>query len=310
MSPDELLEGRHPPTLGRCRTGWQTGAMSLGYWNQVQATGFEVPTDRPLDDLTAELTTMLGSTEAEVRDGTAYPALATWIDGGVYDDLLAGLGDGMTVGLSAGVGESGTDSVFRRSFSALILAECLERDTARHLLPGAKIMDWGDRIATWFLAEKDTRGYVPDKGWAHAIAHGADALGALGESPHLAGPELEVLLDVLAERVLQQPADEPLVAGETDRMVHAAMRILRRNTLGVDVLEPWVHRIGGAANPFGKGGASDPFPATAAPQAFLRALFVHLSLAPEAPTVRPDLLLVVIDALRMSNSAYLQVGTG
>ena len=95
--------------------------MVRSYWRQVLDHGLQVPTDRPLGDLTAELTTMLGSTEAEVRDGTAYPALATWIDGGVYDDLLAGLGDGMTVGLSAGVGESGTDSVFRRSFSALIM---------------------------------------------------------------------------------------------------------------------------------------------------------------------------------------------
>ena len=283
--------------------------MSIGYWNQVQAADFEVPADRPLDDLTAELTTMLGSTRPEVRDGTAYPALATWIDRGVYDDLLSGLGDGMVTGLSVGVGESGTDSVFRRSFSALILAECLERDNEQHLLPGAKIMDWGDRIAVWFLNERDSRGFVPDKGWAHAIAHGADTIAALGESPHLAGAEHGVLLDILAERLLQQPAHEPLVAGEPDRIARAAMRILRRNTLGVDVLEPWVHRIGGAANPFGKGGANDPFPATTAPQAFLRALFVQLSLAPNAPTVRPDLLLVVIEALRMSNAPYLQVGT-
>ena len=283
--------------------------MSIGYWDQVQAADFEVPADRPLDDLTAELTTMLGSTRPEVRDGTAYPALATWIDRGVYDDLLSGLGDGMVTGLSVGMGETGTDTVFRRSFSALILAECLERDNEQHLLPGAKIMDWGDRIAVWFLSERDSRGFITGKGWAHAIAHGADTIGALGESPHLAGAEHAVLLDVLAERLLQQPADEPLAAGEPDRMAHAAMRILRRNTLGVDLLEPWVHRIGGAANPYGKGGVIDPFPSTSAPQAFLRGLFVQLSLAPHAPTVRPDLLLVVIEALRMSNTPYLRVGT-
>ena len=283
--------------------------MSPGYWNHVQATGFAVPADKPLDDLTAELTTMLGSTEAEVRDGTAYPALATWIGEGVYDDLLAGLGDGMVVGLSAGLGERGTDSVFRRSFSALVLGECLERDNDRHLLPGGKIMEWGDRIATWFLAEQDTRGFVAGKGWAHTIAHGADALAALGGSPHLAGPEHSVLLDVLAERVLKQPASDPLASGEADRMAHAALRILRSNTLGVDVLEPWVHRIGAAANPYRGPVDHNPFAMTDAPQAFLRALFVQLSLAPDAPAVRPDLLLVVIDALRMSNGAYLRVGT-
>ncbi|MCW2738969.1 DUF2785 domain-containing protein [Nocardioides sp.] len=284
--------------------------MSIGYWDQVQAAGFEVPADRPLDDLTAELTTMLGSTRPEVRDGTAFPALSTWIDRGVYDDLLAGLGDGMVAGLSVGLGEAGTDTVFRRSFSALILAACLERDTAQHLLPGAKILEWGDRVATWFLTEKDTRGFVPDKGWAHAVAHGADAIGALAESPHVAGPEHAVLLDILAERLLLQPADEPLAAGEPDRIAAAVMQVLRRNTLGTDVLEPWVHRLAASGNPFHGPVDHDPFAPTAAPQAFLRALFVHLSLAPQAPIVRPDLLLVVIDALRMSNSPYLRVGSG
>jgi hypothetical protein len=87
------------------------------------------------------------------------------------------------------------------------------------------------------------------------------------------------------------------------------MRILRRNTLGTDVLEPWVHRIGAAANPFGGPVDHDPFAPTAAAQAFLRAMFVQLSLAPEAPTVRSDLLLVVIEALRMSNAPYLRVAT-
>lgn len=279
--------------------------MSIGYWDQVQSAGFEVPSDRPLDDLTAELTTMLGSTRPEVRDGTAYPALATWIERGVYDDLLSGLGDGMAAGLSVGLGENGTDTVFRRSFSALVLAECLTHDTAQHLLPAAKLMEWGDRIATWFLDERDSRGFVADKGWAHAIAHGADAIGALGDSPHLGGPEHAVLLDVLAERMLQQPAEDPLAAGEPDRIAAAVMRVLRRNTLDIEVLEPWVHRIAGAADPYRVDATSDPFAPTATPQAFLRALFVQLSLAPQAPTVRPDLLLVVVDALKMSNSPYL-----
>ncbi len=283
--------------------------MSIGYWDQVQATGFEVPSDRPLDDLTAELTTMLGSTRPEVRDGTAFPAFATWIERGVYDDLLAGLGDGMVAGLSVGLGETDNDSVFRRSFSVLILAVCLERDSTEHLLPPGKIMEWGDRIASWFLAERDTRGWVPDKGWAHAIAHGADAIGALGQSPRLAGPEHGLLLDVLAERVISQPADVPLVSGEADRIAAAIVTILRRDTLDVDVLEPWVHRLGAAASPFNASQDRDPYAPAAAAQDLLRALFVQLSLAPQPPAVRSDLLLVVIDALRMTNAPYLQVAT-
>ena len=190
------------------------------------------------------------------------------------------------------------------------MGECLERDNEQHLLPAAKILDWGDRVAVWFLTERDSRGFVPDKGWAHAIAHGADAIGALAESPHMSAAEHQALLDVLAERLLQQPVDEPLASGEPDRMAHAAMRILRRGTLGTDVLEPWVHRLGAAGNPFGGPVDHDPFARTAGPQAFLRALFVQLSLAPEPPEIRSDLLLVVIEALRLSNAPFLRVRTG
>lgn len=277
--------------------------MSTGYWNQVQRTGFEVPTDRALSDLTVELTTMLGSTRPEVRAGTAYPALATWIGRGVYDDLLLGLGDGMVAGLQVGMGEQGTDTVFRRSFSALILAECLHRNNVHHLLTGGKVMEWGDRVAGWFLDERDTRGYIPGKGWAHAIAHGADAIGVLGESPHLDAPELGVLLDVLAERLLMS-AGQTLASGEHDRLAGAAMRIMRRNVVGLDALEQWVARIAQSARAFGDAD-QDPYPAAADPQAFLRALFLQLSLASEPPHVRPDLLLVLIEALRATNPDYL-----
>ena len=51
----------------------------MGYWNQVLADDMAVPTDRPLGDLTAELTQMLGDVDPARRDGTAYPMLATWV---------------------------------------------------------------------------------------------------------------------------------------------------------------------------------------------------------------------------------------
>ncbi len=103
--------------------------MEAAFWDRVVADGHKLPTDLPLADLTAELTTMLGSADPYQRDAIAFPTLATWVSGGVYDDLLEGLGDGMTAGLAVGIGEDGTDTVFRRSFSALVLAVVLERAT-------------------------------------------------------------------------------------------------------------------------------------------------------------------------------------
>ncbi|HEY9566191.1 MAG TPA: DUF2785 domain-containing protein [Nocardioides sp.] len=257
-----------------------------------------MPDDRPLTDLTAELTAMLGSIDPARRDETAYLVLATWISRGVYDDLLSGLGDGMAAGLAVGLGEKDSDNVFRRSFSALVLAECLRRNTVADLLTTDKVLTWGDRLASWFLREQDLRGHVADKGWAHAVAHGADALGALAASPGVGAAELTVILDVISDR-LHLSTHHRLVNGEPDRLAAAAMDVLRRNLVPLNVLEPWINRIAS------QGGALDPTARAFNAQAFLRGLNLQLSLGSPRPEFRSDLLLTLSEALRRTNSEYL-----
>ena len=282
--------------------------MATAYWQHVLSEGLAVPTDRPLDDLTAELASMLGSPDPAVRDGIAYPTMATWIERGVYDDLLSGLGDGMATGLGVGLGEQGTDSIFRRSFSALLLAEVIGRDNTARLVPPAQVMEWADRIVTWYLRERDLRGYVPGHGWAHAVAHGADAIGVLARSPHIGTPELTVLLDVVADRIIS--ADAVLHSGEPDRMAAAVMEVLRRDQVPLKVIEPWIARIAGSGSAFGSTADVDPHLATANPQAFLRALYLQVELATDPPPVRADLLLVLVEALRRTNPFTLAKPAG
>lgn len=278
--------------------------MSRIDWKQVHDDDFRVPEGLPLADLTEELTVMLGDTDPALRDAIAYPTLVTWVSRGVYDDLLPGLGDGMAAGLTAGLGERGTDSVFRRSFSALVLAECIARDNTRPLVLGGKVLQWGDAIATWMLREQDLRGYVPAKGWAHAIAHGADALASLAASPHLGRAELTVVLDVVADRLLLR-TDERLSSGEPDRLVDTTMAVLRRGSVPLTVLEPWVNRIAAGASPFSRGPVtSDPYLPTAAAQDFLRALYLRLALGSRPPSVRADLMLVLVGLLRETNPSF------
>jgi len=273
--------------------------MESTFWDRVEQSGHRVPDDRPLAELTSELTAMLGDPDPERRDRIAYTTLAAWVSTGVYDELLQGLGDGMVSGLAVGLGESGTDTVLRRSFSALILGECLERDNAQHLVPADTVLGWGDRLAGWYLRERDLRGYLPGKGWAHAAAHGADALGALAGSEAMGGEELGVLLDVVTERLFDT-AGVPLLYDEHDRLALAAMRILGRDLVATDMLESWVHGLGEAAGPAHVTEA-EPLPASYNVQGFLRALHLQLALGPNPPACRSDLLLAVIDELKHSN---------
>jgi hypothetical protein len=280
-------------------------AMESAFWERVVAEGHKLPADRPLADLTAELATMLGDPDPYLRDGIAYPTLAAWVSDGVYDDLLGGLGDGMTAGLTVGLGEQGTDTVFRRSFSALVLAEIIERNNRLDAASEDTVIRWGDRVAGWLVRERDLRGFVPGKGWAHAVAHGADALGALAASDSMGALELTVLLDVIADRLLA-PTDARLVHGEDDRLALATMRILRRDVVALDLLEPWVARLAAEAAPAPDAGERDPYRVTGNVQGYLRALHLQLALAPHPPACRSDLLLVVMDALRSANPHLLQ----
>ncbi|MGA9748657.1 MAG: DUF2785 domain-containing protein [Nocardioides sp.] len=276
--------------------------MESAFWDRVVADGHKVPTDRSLADLTSELTSMLGDTDPRLRDGIAFEVLATWVSEGVYDELLQGLGDGMAAGLMVGIGETHTDTVFRRSFSALILGVCVSRDNQMHVVPPDTILRWGDRAAGWLVRERDVRGYVEGKGWAHAIAHGADVLGALAESHAMGRLELTVLLDVIADRVLSESAR--LLHGEDDRLAAATMKILRRDLVGLDVVEPWLTRLAAKAHPDHER-PGDPYAVAGNVQPFLRALHLQLALAPRPPAQRADLLLTLIERLRAANPHFL-----
>lgn len=281
----------------------QDGEMALGYWQQVIEKGIRVPLDRPLDELTAELTAMLGDPDPRVREEIALSTLGIWIAEGVYDELLAGLGDGMCTGLGVGLGETGTDTVFRRSYSALVLAECIDRDTRLALVSEDTLLGWGDRLTSWFVREQDLRGYVPGKGWAHAASHGSDAIAALARSPRFGSSELTVLLDVIADRLLL-PSDEFFVAGEPDQMARAVIHVLRRDLLELKLLEPWIARLAQQAIPNSAVGVH-PYRVAGNVQAFLRSLQLQLTLGKPQPTVRSDLMLVLVSQLIRTNGGYL-----
>lgn len=81
------------------------------------------------------------------------------------------------------IGESDTDSVFTRSFSALVIAALIEYDVTKKVLDPDMILATAHKVSQYMTEEKDTRGFVEEKGWAHAIAHGADALDACAKHP-------------------------------------------------------------------------------------------------------------------------------
>lgn len=294
--------------------------MRTTYWERVLADGCRVP-EEPLDDLTAEVVGMLGDPDPYVRDGISLSVLAAWITDGVYDNLLAGLGDGLVHGLRFGVGEDGGDTVYRRSYSALALASVIARDNAAHVLPRQTVLAWADRSVSWLMHERDLRGWVPDHGWAYALGHGADLLAHLFASRHLGREELTVLVEVLGERLLM-PTTYDLRHGEPERLAFATMSLLHRDLVPIDALERWVERLPalfGDERPLPPDAPAYPTQTNVA--AFLRALHTQLLLgvrhtpaqdagtSPHAvPVVRADLIIALQRAVRATAPWIFRTG--
>ncbi|WP_040320491.1 DUF2785 domain-containing protein [Aeromicrobium marinum] len=288
--------------------------MSDEYWKSVKVTGMPVPVDRSLEDSTVELVGMLDHPDPRLRDDLAVSVLTTWIGRGVYDELLHGLGDGLVAGLNHGLGRPEDPTVLRRTSSALLLAEVVNRDTVAQVLDPGTLLAWGDAAAGWLVREQDQRGWSADLGPIQTVANGADLLAALARSRHLGRLELTVLLDVVGDLLLS-PTPHVWHHGEDDRVAHAVMTVIHRAVVDRAVVEAWIARLGaGTRPPATRGHASTPWPTPGArnTSATLRALYLQLALGVRGrvdlpgdadlfdrpPHDRADLLLSLLDEIR------------
>ncbi|MDX6301826.1 MAG: hypothetical protein QOF53_3040 [Nocardioidaceae bacterium] len=126
----------------------------------------------------------LASEDPSVRDGWAYEELAAGIDQGRF------AGDIDLIRATA-VTRLLSDQVQVRTFAPLILTWLVHS--------GDRDRDAFDAVASWYLSETDTRGYDVHLGWLHAVAHGADYLGACAAAGIARGPEV---LEILVRRML------------------------------------------------------------------------------------------------------------
>jgi hypothetical protein len=288
--------------------------MDNAFWQSILDADGAVPEGHTVDELTPELLALLGSTDPILRDEVAYPILDTWIHSGAYsDDRLRALLDQLGENLTAGLGEQDTDSVFLRTFSILVINEILEEDNLRPFLSEAEVRSWLERALAYLADERDLRGYVPGKGWAHSAAHTADTLWVLSRSRYLGAPELERLLAAVANKIVT-PVAHIYLHLEDERLAAAVSSALRRDLLELPFLSAWLDRL---AHPVGEKRwietVDDPAQAAAYHNArnFLRSLHIQLVLGvrvpsyhsnpayfKRAPALRDQLLPLVEGALR------------
>ena len=157
--------------------------MYAEFWENPRNRDLGLPPGIDRHAALAELLRHLGNTDPHWRDEIAWPLLGRWMWKVELDeDYRRFVTRDAIDHLLVGVGRRTDDSVFRRSFSALVLSSAIASDLHRPFLRLADVRRML-RLALELLdREEDLRGFVPRKGWAHCIAHLADLLGNFAET--------------------------------------------------------------------------------------------------------------------------------
>lgn len=269
------------------------------YWTAIVRSGYALPAGADATELLLELSAHLGARDSELRDDCAYGIAARWIvtEGRVDAEGLRRLLARWSANLEVGLGERGTDSVLLRSFSALNLSLLAARDLDVPFLEQAEFDELLGSTVAYLEAERDLRGFVPELGWCHGIAHAADLARFLARNPKLAPDGQALLLFALSGRATA-PVEEVLVHGEDDRLANALSALIARADFDGDAfvaaLEPFSAALAAA-----RGGAFDLERHAVATNArnVLRALHVRLAAAGELGPAQAAARAAVLDVL-------------
>lgn len=228
-----------PATRGQGTTTEQKG-HDREYWRQIAKNHYAIPAGQEAFPLVQELSGYLGSTDPELRDDLAYSMVAVWIgrQKKLSAEQLVTLTEEWQGNLRSGVGETGTDSVFKRSFSALCLSVLAQRDLKDPFLGESRYRALLNAALTYLGEERDLRGFDAKMGWIHATAHTADLLAALAESKFFTKQDQEQVLKAITQRLAT--ADGIFSYGEQDRLANVAAAIASRDDFDGDAWRTWI----------------------------------------------------------------------
>ncbi|REB05188.1 DUF2785 domain-containing protein [Sporosarcina sp. BI001-red] len=198
-----------------------------------------------LNKLILEMLKDIGSTDSELRDELIYITFGQLIriknvlTKNQIKQLLDSCVDDQH--LFYKLGESETDSVFVRSFSVLILPLILNVDQHDSFLSESEIKYVRKRLFTYVRKEKDVRGYVEGKGWAHSLAHAADALGEIAKHRYIHEDDLIELLEVINAKVLYSTS--VYTHNEDERLALSAFETIDRGLLSDQQIVNWINNL-------------------------------------------------------------------
>lgn len=253
------------------------------FWRAIAKNHYAVPEHESIDALAHELSGMLGLPDPELRDELAYSILTTWIyrKNGLSPETLLSLTDEWRTNLKSGLGESGTNSVLKRSFSALMLSSMARREVKAPFMGADRYHSLVAEAVSYLQAERDLRGYDAQLHWIHATAHTADLLAAMAQSPLLTNDEAARILQSIDTRFTTAP--QVYTQGEQDRLAVAVVKVIERKDFDEATFQPWLGHIEAEDRDVWTATTPESLARYQNHNYFLQALTVRISIEPESP---------------------------
>ncbi len=209
-------------------------------WIALKTSGFAVPAGESATVLLVEMNALLALPDPVLRDDVAFSAAEKWIvrERVVAPDGLRTLISLWSANLDDGLGTSGDDRIFKRSFSALSLSLIAAREVATPFLAADEAQRLFERLLDYFQRERDLRGFDAERGWMHSVAHTADAFKFLARGSHWAPANLPRLLDAVRAKI--ESSDTVFAWGESGRLALALQSAARRPDADMAAVERWI----------------------------------------------------------------------
>lgn len=189
---------------------------------QLEAILKQLDADHPLNLTHREiqlLLNQLGHTDAKIRDLLVYRIFTVAFKQNVLSnkqirEILNYIKEHKLLYFEI---DKNGDGVFTRSFTSLLLALILySKRLDREFFESGELRFLMNEMVLYYNKEKDYRGFVDGKGWAHSLAHGADVFDELVQYHDLSLEDLNIIVDCLLQKVVS--VNESLIFGEEERI--------------------------------------------------------------------------------------------
>ncbi|EAC8325714.1 DUF2785 domain-containing protein [Listeria monocytogenes] len=215
-------------------------------FNTLKQNNYILPKDPDAsNEIIDTMLSYLSSVDSELRDNIAYNIFFEWLVG--QDNLTT---DQKRRIYNYAVNKNhllfkiniiDSDAVFQRSFLALIIALLLENNKVHNFLTNNEIRKTLNLLIELLEKEKNTHSFIEEKGWAHCIAHTADALDELIYQRIIS--EIDVKKIMTAITFFYKTNPNILTGEEDERLSNILITALFEQKINIEEVKNWLNSL-------------------------------------------------------------------